>query len=183
MTDVTVRPATPDDVDALAAIHVAGYEEAYRGLIPDHVIDVRTLAVRQRSWTERLAAPGTHDVVLVGEVDGQVRGFVSARAAAADDGVEDPAVACWENLYLDPDVIGTGAGFRLGLDLERGVTTALAAAGFREAVAFPIDGNDRAKGFFKALGWKPDGFEHAKDGVVSHRLRRPLPVVSERSPA
>jgi hypothetical protein len=172
---VHVRRATPEDVSALAAIHVGGYEEAYRGLIPDEVIDTRTPALRRRVWSERIAAERPREFVLVADLDGTVRGFVSGRQAEAGE-VErpEPHVGCWENLYSDPEILGDARGFRVALALHEALEQAFLAEGFTEAVAFVIDGNDRASRFFTLLGWLPDGMTREVDGHLMHRLRRSL---------
>lgn len=172
---VTVRPAGPGDVDAVAAIHVAGYEEAYRGLVPDEVIDSRTLELRRRVWRERLEGVAPREFVVVAELDDEVAGFVSGRPATPEEDEDGGRVACWENLYLAPELIGSAAGFRVGLALHRETLRNASELGFSEAVAFPIEGNTRALRFFEAMGWRPDGGGREGDGVRQQRLRRSVP--------
>ena len=170
---LVVRPATAGDVDRLAEIHVAGYEEAYRGIVSDEVIDSRTVDVRRRVWSERLAGDRPREFVLVAELDGRVEGFVSGRQAVLGE-VEalDDAVGCWENMYSDPALLGDARGFRVALEMHRGVERSFAALGFREAVCFAIEGNDRAARFFDLVGWKADGSVREVEGMVQHRRRR-----------
>ena len=180
---LVVRPATAGDVDRLAEIHVAGYEEAYRGIVADEVIDSRTVALRRRVWSERLAGARPREFVLVAELDGRVEGFVSGRQAVIGE-VErlDETVGCWENLYSDPELLGDARGFRVALEMHRGVERAFAELGFREAVCFAIEGNDRAARFFDLMGWREDGSVREVEGMVQHRRRRtfraPVPVGS-----
>jgi L-amino acid N-acyltransferase YncA len=173
MTAVVVRPATAEDVPAIARIHVAGYEEAYRGLVPDAVIDSRPVSLRERVWTQRLSEDRPREFVFVAELDGDVRGFVSGRQAAEGE-VEalDPAVGCWENMYSDPEIVGDARGFKVALEMHRAVDAAFREHGYREAVAFVIEGNDRAGRFFELLGWKRDGGRRETEGLVQHRVRR-----------
>jgi L-amino acid N-acyltransferase YncA len=173
---VVVRPATADDVDAIAEIHVSGYEDAYRGLIPDEVLAERTVELRRRVWAERLAQRRPREFVVVAEVAGHVAGFSSGRAATAEEGGEGERIGCWENLYLRPDVLGSADSLRIGLALHERTLAGLVDLGFSEAVNFVIDGNDRARQFFEAVGWKPDGHRVEADGVTRRRHRRPLPV-------
>ena len=129
-SEIAIRPARLDDVDAVAAIHVAGYEEAYRGLLPDEVLDERSVDLRRRVWAERLAADEPRQFVLVAELDGEVAGFVSGRPASPDEDDDPENVACWENLYVAPDQLGSAAGFRLGLDLHEATLEAARERGF-----------------------------------------------------
>jgi len=41
-----IRPATPEDARAIAEVHVASWRYAYRGLLPDDVLD--RLSVEER---------------------------------------------------------------------------------------------------------------------------------------
>jgi L-amino acid N-acyltransferase YncA len=183
VTDVIVRPAVLADVEPIAEIHAAGYEDTYRGLVPDEVIDVRTPELRRRAWRERLGEDRPREFVLVAELDGRVRGFVSGRASSAEEsGSEDERVGCWENLYLDPEAIGTAAGFRIGLALQSATAARFRELGYDEAVAFVIEGNERALRFFETVGWRLDGGVRAIEGHVQHRVRRrfapPAAVIS-----
>jgi len=170
---LVVRPATPEDVPAIARIHVAGYEEAYRGLIPDEVIDSRPVELRERIWRERLGEDRPREFVFVAELDGDVRGFVSGRQAAEGEADEvDPEVGCWENMYSDPEILGDARGFRVALEMHKAVDAAFREHGYREAVAFVIEGNDRAAKFFHLLGWNLDGGQRETEGLLQHRVRR-----------
>ena len=174
-----VRPATSEDVEAIAALHVAGYESTYRGMVPDAVIDSRPIELRRRVWGERLAAPGQREFVLVAELEGEIAGFSSGRVATAEEGGDGERIGCWENLYLRPDVVGSANSLKVGFALHQATLDGLAACGFDEAVNFVIEGNDRARRFFEAVGWKPDGAQRVTEGVVHHRHRRLVPVPAE----
>jgi hypothetical protein len=52
---LTVRSARVDDVAQIARVHVRGWQETYRGLMPDAVLDdPDLLAARERLWTAAL---------------------------------------------------------------------------------------------------------------------------------
>ena len=52
---VTVRPARIEDVPAMARVLVRSWQETYRGLMPDRVLDDPGLVgVRERFWTAAL---------------------------------------------------------------------------------------------------------------------------------
>lgn len=52
---MSIRPATPDDADAIAAIHVQCWQETYPGLLPESEIARRDLPYRQALWRRILA--------------------------------------------------------------------------------------------------------------------------------
>lgn len=173
-----MRSASITDAEAIAAIHVEGFEDAYRGLVPDEAIDVRSVGVRERQWRERLADLGDREFVIVAERGDEVVGFASGRAATPDEGGDGERIGCWENMYLRPDVIGTATGLKTGLALHEGTLERLSENGFGEAVNFVIEGNDRARRFFEAVGWLPDGFDRETEGIVQHRHRRTVATIT-----
>jgi GNAT superfamily N-acetyltransferase len=178
--DLAVRPAQPGDADAIASIHVAGYEDAYRGLMPDRVIDSRSIDLRRRIWRERLAANPPGQFVAVAEVDGFVAGFTSGRAAQPDEFAGGGHVGCWENMYVDPRHLGSAVGFRLGLALHEATLSSLRELGFTDAVGFVVEGNTRAFKFFEIVGWRRDGMVRESEGCQLHRMRRRLPETVSR---
>jgi RimJ/RimL family protein N-acetyltransferase len=184
MSRLVVRPAGPEDVPRMADIHVAGYEDAYRGKLPDEVLDERTPELRRRVWSQRLAEERPREFVFVAEVDGVVQAFVSGRQANADEVEElDPAVGCWENMYSDPGVVGTAVGFRASLEMHKALEAAFRERGYREAVAFVLEGNDRAARFFELLGWRRDGTDRDADGATLHRIRRTFQALAPVGPS
>jgi GNAT superfamily N-acetyltransferase len=45
-----VRPAIPDDAEGIAKVHVKGWQEAYVGHLPQHVLDRQSVPTRLRMW-------------------------------------------------------------------------------------------------------------------------------------
>ncbi len=178
MTQISTRPAALADTSALAAIHVAAYEEAYRGLLPDAVIDERTEEVRRASWERRLASPAPREFVLVAEVDGRVAGFVSGRPARPEEDDDPARVACLENIYAAPEYLGSG----IGKVLHDATLKAAAERGFSEVILFVFEANDRARGFFDGRGWTPDGGRRVTDDVAAVRLRHGANQGNSRTP-
>ncbi len=78
-------------------------------------------------------------------------------------------------LYVDPDHWGSGVG-RLLID---GARSRLGREGASEAVLWVLAGNERARRFYRADGWAPDGSRRTKQirGVAADevRYRRALP--------
>jgi ribosomal protein S18 acetylase RimI-like enzyme len=145
---VTIRPATPEDAPAITEVHVASWRHAYRGLIPDHVLDDLSVEEREAVWREGLAGeePG---MALVAEDDTRVIGFVGfgpGRSFDAEDVAEIYAI------YLDPEYQRRGIGRRL---LE-GALHVLAEDGFREATLWVLESNTAARRFYESLGWTTD---------------------------
>src|ERR1700737_3403553 len=71
---VTIRPATPDDAEAIAHVHVQSWLTTYAGIVPQAYLSTLDETARTASWREWLALTVK---VLVAELDGQIVGFAS----------------------------------------------------------------------------------------------------------
>lgn len=166
-----IRQATTADVAAVARVHVESWEAAYRGLMPDAVIDSFTLDGRIEQWGRFLASPGAR-AALVAEHDGVI-GMASFGPAGGDD-VDPAVVGEVYAIYVLPDHWGHGHG----RTLMDGAVTWLGDHGFADAVLWVLEANARAHAFYQAGGWRPDGATHLQvlpAGVLAE-LRYRLPI-------
>jgi GNAT superfamily N-acetyltransferase len=153
---LTIRREEPDDAEAIARVHVHGWQSGYAGVMPDEVLDRLNVA----AWAQRRREVGTADpehpfTTLLGEVDGLAVGFTTfgpyRRNQDRDD--LDPSVGEVLALYVEPAFWGDGtatallAAARAGL-VERGWN------GYRLWV---LAGNGRARRFYERAGLSPDG--------------------------
>jgi GNAT superfamily N-acetyltransferase len=171
---VTVRQATPRDVDALASLHIRAWQWAYRAQLPDDFLDGLSsqLERRRRQWTEWLERPGA-SFALAAERDSAVAGFAHSGVARDAD-----LPARWGELYaiyLEQREAGRGTGRML---MGR-VVEGLASRGYESAVLWVLETNARARRFYEAGGWTPDGRTQEIDfGIfkaIEVRYRRDLP--------
>jgi ribosomal protein S18 acetylase RimI-like enzyme len=162
MLGMRIRPATIDDARALAAVHVASWQEAYRGLLPDDYLDQLEPGHRLAMWEQFLAATQwPRQGTLVAETGtGDVVGFASVCPTRDDDAVGPPTGEL-TGIYVDPARWGTGAGRAL----MTGAVDRLREAGFAQATLWVLRDNTRARRFYELAGWTPDGTE--KDAVVA----------------
>ena len=106
---LAVRPARAGDVAQMARVNVRCWQETYRGLMPDAVLDdPGFLAVRERFWAAVLTGERYRDNrVAVAERDGELIGI-------AMSGPPLDAGAAWARqlyvLYVYAADHGTGAG-------------------------------------------------------------------------
>lgn len=147
MAQVVLRPIDPTDAEAVADLHIAVWEEAYAGLMPESVFVERRKgrAERIERWHQIIAsspAPTT-----VAEYDGALVGFASA-GPGRDDDIE-VAEELWA-LYVRASWWGSGLGHRLLTD----------ALGDRPAYVWVLRGNERGIGFYERQGFALDGAEH-----------------------
>ena len=158
----TVRPARVEDVAHMARVIVRCWQETYRGLMSDAVLDdPGLLAARQRFWTAALTDERYRENrVAVAERDGELVGI-------AMSGPPLDAGAAWARqlyvLYVCAVDHGTGVGPAL---LEAVVDP-------EESVALWVaDPNPRAQAFYRKHGFVDDGTVQVEAGVREIRMVR-----------
>ena len=145
----TVRLATAADADAIGRVQVETWRAAYAGLLPQETIDAFDVSARQAMWREGLGrVPQTGSATFVAFVDDEIVGFASVGVAHSEDGPGELYA-----IYVDPSSWGHGAGRAL---IER-AEASLRESGFREALLWVLQGNERAERFYRAAGWDHDG--------------------------
>lgn len=183
----TVRVAGPDDALTVAEVHVASWRVAYRGLIPDDVLDSPDLlAARRAGWTRGLSEPTTpgrdpDERLLVVESDGRITGFAGFGWDRDAEDVEPPdrhgeLYSC----YLHPDAWGSGDA-----DVLMAAAMEALARRFDRASLWVLRDNPRARRFYERWGWScGDDVEVAMwDGPVmpdAPPLRAPIAEVRYR---
>ena len=149
---VQVRPANVADAGIIAEITVAGWQTAYRHILPLEFLAGLSVTAREVGWRHWIEADAFEETpVWVAQADGRVIGFVSA-GTPRDDDVPSPAAEVYA-LYVHPDVQRHGAGRSL---LKAAVDHAR-ARGARELVLWVFERNAAARSFYEAMGWRPDG--------------------------
>ena len=161
-SSLAVRAARVDDVAHMARVNVRCWQETYRGLMSDAVLDdPGFLAARERFWTAALTDERWRENrVAVAERDGEVIGI-------AMSGPPLGAGAAWARqlyvLYVQAADHGTGAGPAL---LE-------AVVDAEESVALWVaDPNPRAQAFYRKHGFVADGMAEVEGGVRVIRMVR-----------
>jgi GNAT superfamily N-acetyltransferase len=164
-SSLAVRSARVEDVARMARVHVRCWQETYRGLMPDAVLDdPGLLAARERLWTAVLTDERYRgNRVAVAERDGELIGI-------AMSGPPLDAGAVWARqlyvMYVYAADHGTGAGPAL---LEAVVDP-------EESVALWVaDPNPRAQAFYRKHGFVADGAAQVEDGVREIRMVRRQP--------
>jgi ribosomal protein S18 acetylase RimI-like enzyme len=154
-----IRYATVADAQAIADVHVKAWQKAYRGLIPNKVLDNLSVTARQRRWQERLQQESTRIFVLV-EQD-QVQGFLCLGPSRDDDVYqqdEQEALAEIQFMFILPCHWGRGYGSQL---LEAGLGE-LKRQGYRAVTLWVLEHNQQARRFYQAKGFEQDGQERTE---------------------
>jgi ribosomal protein S18 acetylase RimI-like enzyme len=156
---VTIRPAITTDAPVLAAVHVRSWQWAYRGQVPDAYLDHlgETLGERVEARRAQLEQVPPEYRWWVAEQSANLLGFAVTRPSEDDDAASLTAEVM--ALYLDPDTVGKGVGRAL---LEH-VVADFRQRGFRRATLWVLESNDRARRFYEAAGWAPDGARKSEE--------------------
>lgn len=161
-----VRRARIDDAHGLAVVHVLGWQRAYRGLMPQRVLDELSIADREAGWVRILGDPERQARTLVVERDGLIAGWAGYGAARDEDA---PGTGELWGIYAHPEHWSTGVGH----ELVEAVEQALRAEGHESAYLWVLDGNDRAARFYERHGWLDDGGTRVEErpGLSLHERR------------
>lgn len=147
-----LREPTVDDASDLARVHAAAWRSAYRGILPDDVLEgipAEPPDDRVAGWRDRIETEPNR--MLAATVDDEVLGYVNVRLEETESFVRDGEAELKE-LYVDPDRWGQGVGTALleaAIDALPGAVTVVRLQTFSE--------NDRAAGFYEARGFERTG--------------------------
>jgi GNAT superfamily N-acetyltransferase len=172
-----VRRAEVDDAGAIASCHIRSWQLGYLDVISNDFLRSLSLDLPQRTarWqTLILGAQPEGRFILIGEIDGEVAGWLSGgpyRNGRWRESKLGEVYGC----YVDPAHWREGVGRALMTSaFER-----LLGDGYPEALLWVLEENPRARAFYEQLGWVADGarktFEVANERHPEVRYRRHLP--------
>ena len=156
-----VRRAVVGDAPAIGTVVVASWDAAYRGSVPDEVIDRLTVDVRTEQWAEAITAGRAVFVSVEGDI---VTGFCSAAPESGEPGVGEVTA-----VYVDPGSVGSGHGRAL----LAAACEWMSAADLDGAVLWVLSSNRSARAFYERVGWRTDGAERVDGsfGAPLHLVR------------
>jgi ribosomal protein S18 acetylase RimI-like enzyme len=162
-----VRAATAADAPSIARIHVETWRVAYRGQMPDAVLDALDVGRRTAFWQERFAQ--MRGAVFVAEDGGSITGFCDL-IPSRDKDADARAVAEIAAIYILPQHWRKGTGRAL-------CDSALAEArrqDYKVVTLWVLASNGGARRFYEAMGFGLDGATKADrttDGSELHEVR------------
>jgi ribosomal protein S18 acetylase RimI-like enzyme len=128
-----IRPADPEDAEAVARVQIASWREAYKHLFSEEQLAAIPLAERTEFW--RRSPP------IVAEVDGHVVGFVAVGNSEL------------YAIYVHPNHWGAG----IGRELLRAGESRLRELGHSSVFLWVFEDNPQARRFYESAGWSTDG--------------------------
>ncbi len=175
--ETVIRAAGETDVPAVAKIHVAGWRWAYRGMVPDELLDSLSVERRDEGWRRGLARRAAGEEfprIWVADVEGRVVGFAAAGPTEDADAAERTGEVY--AIYLQPAVVGTGVGRAIFAH----AVADLGSLGFARATLWVLEDNARTRRFYEIAGWRPDGTTKTEDfhGFPLREVRYRIELVS-----
>ena len=145
-----VREASIEDSASIAAIQVATWQEAYRGIVPESFLAVMSVEARTERWRDAIETRPRGQTTLVASSGGKVAGFAAFGAAQRDDA--PPGVGELYAIYVAPNRWEQGFGGALHQTALNGLSREYAYAEL-----WVLEANGRARLFYEHRGWRWDG--------------------------
>ena len=151
MANLTVRTAVVADAAEIARIHVATWQSAYRGQLPDAFLDGMRAEQRRKQWEMTLNYPAEGTRTFVAEPDSAVIGFCLVGRCRDED--LGPAVGELLAIYVVPECWGQGAGCAL---MQAGLAH-LSELDCERSVLWVLESNTRTRTWYQRQGWQLEG--------------------------
>jgi GNAT superfamily N-acetyltransferase len=150
-----LRPSVPEDAEAIASVQVRSAQAGFAHFRPPGALGTLDPALRVPLWRERLP--------LVAEAEEGIVGLAHFGPSKAEAGGEI------YRFFVAPERWGEG----IGKALMASALEQLRAAGHSQAILWVHAENGRARRFYEAAGWRPDGAERDEEafGEVVKELR------------
>ncbi|MCL2551253.1 MAG: GNAT family N-acetyltransferase [Actinomycetia bacterium] len=164
---VHIREITEADVRTVAEIRVRGWRWAYEGIVPQPYLDAMDPEEEADRRREFLSQSRGRVQNLLAVVDGEPVGWASfgPYRGEPDDAGDGELYA----LYVLPEHVGTG----VGRALTSATVLRTAERGRDRLLVWVLADNARARRFYAAAGFAPDGAEASDDydGVTLREVR------------
>ena len=146
---INIRTAVSNDAPAIAHVHVASWQSAYKGQLPDAILDNLSVERRQQYWQQEIHEGGT--AVFVAEVAGQVVGFANVGASRDPDATK--AVGEIYAIYLLATFWRQGIGKKM---MQAGLNE-LVRRNCSSTMLWVLKSNQRTINFYTGMGFSLDG--------------------------
>jgi ribosomal protein S18 acetylase RimI-like enzyme len=145
-----IRPAQLEDARQIAEVHVATWRDAYRGIVPDSLLDSLSIEAWTELWQERLTGIGKAiNLVLV--LDEKIIGWVAV-GPVRDSDCDPQRTQQVYGIYLRSEYWGQGQGKELYSAAEH----QMCQSGAIDAILWVFRDNIRACRFYEGRGYAID---------------------------
>lgn len=138
-----MRPATPEDAAAIERVRTDTWRAAYRGLLPDSVLDA--LGYDSTRRRQQMAAMTADRFALVAEHGGEFIGFAYGGPSRSEDSAHQGEIYA---IYVLPAHQGHGHGSAL----MRAGAREVQARGWRGMLVWVLRENHASRRFYERMG-------------------------------
>lgn len=165
---MNIRRPDLSDAHRIAEVHVRSWQAAYRGVLPDALLDGLAVSEREQVWRSILVERD-HWLTLVAETpDGKLAGFCSTATPSRGPDTGE-ATAEIGALYVEPDHWREGAGSAL---LAMTLAELRKGGGWREVVLWVLPENRSAITFYERFGLALEPGVEKREERSGHRVVR-----------
>lgn len=174
---ITLRAAVEGDVEAIVGLTAAGWRAAYRGIVPERLLEQLPVGAWRHDVSHGLRSPLADSFTRIAELEGEAG--AAGYCFVAAPGREEPrgsTVAELVAIYVDPGHWRRG----VGRALAAGAIEETARLGYTGLALWTFEANERARAFYRELGWRDDGARrpHQASGTPTIRMLREPAVVT-----
>jgi ribosomal protein S18 acetylase RimI-like enzyme len=162
-----IREATTDDALGIAKVHVDSWRAAYRGIMPDSLLDSLEYDRRKKYFFQ--AIENGSDEIFIAELDGQIIGFMTI-GPCRDTDVDKKRIGEIWGIYLLPGHWRKGIGSLFCRHAEN----ILFSRRYSEVTLWVLSKNVESRHFYEKMGFNLDG------GLKTHNFGTPLEIVRYR---
>ena len=141
-----IRPARREDARRIAEIHLASWQTAFRGLMPDDFLDKESIDERQAGWIKNIHDYPGNLMVAVHQEFGITDFICSGQVTEIFkiDGYQGQIFG----IHVSPEAKRQGVGTRL----MRSAFDRLTSLGCQNAYLWTLEDNKQARNFYEILG-------------------------------
>jgi ribosomal protein S18 acetylase RimI-like enzyme len=141
-----ISTATTGDLHAIAEMHVLSWQTAYRGVVPDDMLNSRNIEDSVSGWRSTLQSY-PENITVAKNRDGVLVGFCCA-GAVVDAKRSGPFEFEIYGLHVTPQLHRQG----IGTSLIANAFARMGALGFRRAVVWTLEGLVQSRRFYEKRG-------------------------------
>jgi ribosomal protein S18 acetylase RimI-like enzyme len=161
ISTMLIRPAKLADAGAIGIVHVKVWNETYRGIMPDSLLDRLNADERAKAWAARIPTfRANRQALMVADNAGEVVGFAGCGPRRSEKLPSDGEI------YMI-NILSRAKRHHTGTRLMIATADALESNGFHGAGLWVLEKNLPARAFYERLGGTPGNIEQNEhEGVM-----------------
>jgi len=148
-----IRYAENQDITSIATIHVRAWQDAYKGQIPNEILDNLSIESRALMWGKIIN--DSTQKILVYEIENQVIGFSNVGPFRESENDEGEIRA----IYLLSDYWSKGIGASLMTESLKYLNN----NGYKSVYLWVLETNKKVIAFYKKFGFIADGYNKIEE--------------------